>query len=70
VSEIVFESAIGDPKDGLLIFVQIHPDYPTAPLLTIQRHGINEKCFNSGTELRLVGEAIRLAGLKLMEEGQ
>ena len=65
--KIVFESEIGD--DGLKMFVQIHPDDPRRPILVIQRDGTNERELNSATELRILGEAIRLAGLELIEKG-
>jgi hypothetical protein len=59
---ILFDSTIGD--DGLRVLVSRHEDEPASPILSIERHGMKENVFKDGMELRLVGEAIRLAGIQ------
>jgi len=64
---ILFDSTIG--ADNLRVLVSQHEDEPATPILTIERDGMKEQLFKDATELRLCGEAIRLAGLRLIEQG-
>ena len=66
--KILFESRIG--AQGLSVRVWSHDDDPTAVCLDITRHGVTESRLNDATELRLLGEAIHLAGLRLQQEGE
>jgi len=64
---ILFDSIIG--SENLRVLVSVHELEPATPLLTIERGGMSEYAFKDATELRLCGEAIRLAGIRLMEQG-
>ena len=64
----LFEAKIGD--EGLQLEVWEHCDRRGEFIVSIERHGMNEMTTNSATELRLLGESLRLAGIRAQEAAQ
>lgn len=62
----LFEANIGTA--GLRLLIKEHADAPGEFLIDLQRHGLPESNCQTTTELRLMGEAIRLAAMKIGEE--
>ena len=64
----LFEAKIGD--EGLRLEVWEHIDHRGEFIVSITRHGLSEMTTNSATELRLLGESLRLAGILAQEGGK
>ena len=61
----LFEAEIGD--EGLRLEVWEHIDHRGELIVSITRNGLSEMTTNSATELRLLGESLRLAGIRVQE---
>lgn len=62
----LFEADIG--AEGLHMEVWEHCDGRGKFIISIQRDGLSEMTMNSATELRLAGEALRLAGIRAQSQ--
>lgn len=60
------ESTISN--DGLTLAVYEHDDSPGEYVICTQRHGMSERICRTATEVRLLGDSLRLAGLRLLEK--